>query len=215
MGDQASSRSRSSSAAFERFDEAALADLLANRWGVTQRDTPCAAYRRVTCTASTAVSNTQGHARSSRWASRSAAQNCDTGDVAAGRQPHVHNLIRFNESGKILPCMPSLQWWDYTAGSAGLPTTGQSPGRDRRFRINDRTSTSPNGGPHTVRTDQIDIDFVLAPRKSRRIGTASCTAKAGGICTRSVRCAGAPSLRSHPVHIPGDRTTSPPPAAEC
>ena len=36
---------------------------------------------------------------------------------------------------------------------------------------------------------------VLARRKSRRIGTASCTAKLGGICTRSVRCVGAPSLR--------------------
>ena len=36
---------------------------------------------------------------------------------------------------------------------------------------------------------------VLARRKSRRIGTASCTAKLGGICTRRVRCVGAPSLR--------------------
>src|SRR5579864_4294556 len=36
---------------------------------------------------------------------------------------------------------------------------------------------------------------VLARRKSCRIGTASCAAKLGGICTRRVRCTGAPSLR--------------------
>ena len=57
------------------------------------------------------------------------------------------------------------------------------------------TSTSERGGPTPYGLTRSISTSALLQRKSRRIGTASCTAKLGGICTRKVRRVGAPSLR--------------------
>jgi len=85
-----------------------------------------------------------------------------------------------------------LQWWDDTAGSAG-PRPQQVSHRSVtvEFRIiNGPHVESPKGGPNTVRTDQIDVEF--GPRtteKSRRIGTASCHREGwAAICTQA-QCA--------------------------
>src|SRR3984957_3414247 len=63
------------------------------------------------------------------------------------------------------------------------------------FEYTTATSTSLGGGPTPEGLTRSISTSGAARRKSRRMGTARCTAKLGGICTRSVRSVAEPSLR--------------------